>query len=158
LSLVRSKSKEWGIDPHRIGILGFSAGGHLAAEAATNWDRRSYEAIDDVDKESCRPDFAVLIYPAYLIAKNGEGLAPEIRVTKETPQTFFAQAENDPVTVESSLRMCLALKRAGVPAELHVYPTGGHGYGLRPTKEAVTSWPARCAEWLKSRGLLTPSK
>jgi acetyl esterase/lipase len=154
MSLVRSKASEWGINPQRIGLLGFSAGGHLAAETATNFDHRSYDAIDDVDKVSCRPDFLVLVYPAYLVNKAGDGLAPEIRVTKETPPTFLAHAENDPVTVESSLRFFLAMKKAGVPGELHVYPTGGHGYGLRRTAEPVTTWPLRCEEWLRTRGLL----
>ncbi len=154
MSLVRSKASEWNLDPARIGILGFSAGGHLAAEESTNFDHRAYDPIDDVDKVSCRPDFTILIYPAYLVNKAGDGLAPEIRVTKETPRTFFAHAENDPVTVESSLKMFSALKKAGVPAELHVYPTGGHGYGLRRTSEPVTTWPERCAAWLRTQGLL----
>lgn len=154
VSLTRGKAKEWGLDPNRIGVLGFSAGGHLAASAATNWDRRAYEAIDSVDQVSCRPDFAILVYPAYLAAKEGDGLTPEIRVTKETPPTFFAHAGDDPVTVESSVRMYLALKKANVPADLHVYATGGHGYGLRKTDEPVTTWPERCAEWLKHRGFL----
>lgn len=155
LSLVRSKAKEWGVDPNRIGMLGFSAGGHLAAEAATNWDRRAYEAVDEVDRTSCRPDFLVLIYPAYLTTKGSESLAPEIRVSRETPPTFFAHAGNDGISVENSVQTYLALKRAGVPAELHVYPTGGHGYGLRRTAEPVTTWPERCEVWLRGRGLLT---
>lgn len=154
VSLVRSKAEEWGIDPKRIGMLGFSAGGHLTAATATNWDRRTYEAVDEVDKVNCRPDFTILIYPAYLTAKEGEGLAPDIRVTKETPPTFFAHANDDPVTPESSVRMYLALKRAGVPSELHVYNTGGHGFGLRPSEHPCSQWPQRCADWLKVRGLL----
>ncbi len=158
LSLVRSKAKEWDIDPKRIGLLGFSAGGHLAASAATNYDKRAYDAVDDVDKVGCRPDFLVLIYPAYLTAKSGEGLAPEIRVTKETPPTFFAHATNDPVTPESSVRMYLALKRAGVPAELHVYASGGHGFGLRPSEHPCSTWPSRCGEWMKTRKILDGGK
>jgi acetyl esterase/lipase len=156
LSLVRSKAAAWGIDPKRIGMLGFSAGGHLTAWAATNFDQRTYDPIDDVDKGSCRPDFAVLVYPAYLVQKGKEDLAPDIRVSKETPPVFFAHAGDDPVTVESSVRTYLALKRAGVPAELHVYASGGHGFGLRPSNMPCATWPQRCAEWLTAQGLLKP--
>lgn len=155
ISLARSKSKEWGLDPERIGVLGFSAGGHLAASALTNSDRRAYQPVDDADRASCRPSFGVLVYPAYLTNKEGTALAPEIRVSKDTPPVFFAHASNDPITSENSVQMYLALKRAGVPAELHIYPTGGHGYGLRPTEETVTTWPQRCADWLKRQGLLS---
>jgi len=155
VSLVRSKAKEWGIDPERIGVLGFSAGGHLAASTLTNSDRRAYEPADEADRASCRPNFGVLIYPAYLTNKEGTALAPEIRVAKDTPPVFFAHASNDPISSENSVQMYLALKRAGVAAELHIYPTGGHGYGLRPTEETVTTWPQRCADWLKRQGLLS---
>ena len=110
LSLVRSKAKDWGLDPKRIGMLGFSAGGHLTAWTSTNFDKRAYEPIDEVDKESCRPDFTVLIYPAYLANKARDALVPEIRVTKETPPMFFALAEDDPVTVDSSILMYQALE------------------------------------------------
>lgn len=154
ISLVRSKSKEWGLDPDRIGILGFSAGGHLSAATLTNSDRRAYEPVDEADRTSCRPSFGVLIYPAYLTNKEGTALAPDIRVSKDTPPVFFTHASNDPISSENSVQMYLALKRAGVPAELHIYPTGGHGYGLRPTEETVTTWPQRCADWLKRQGLL----
>ncbi len=156
LSLTRSKAKEWGIDPRRIGMLGFSAGGHLTAWASTNFDHRSYKAIDAVDEVSCRPDFTILIYPAYLLVKGKLELAPDIRVTKETPQTFFAHAADDPVTPQSSVVMWQALKQAGVPAELHVYASGGHGFGLRPSDKPCSTWPQRCADWMKSRGLLKP--
>jgi acetyl esterase/lipase len=154
MSLVRGKAKEWGIDPARIGMLGFSAGGHLAASAGTRFDRRAYEPVDEADRVSCRPDFLVLIYPGYLANKESDGLSPEIRVSKETPPAFLAHAGNDSVSAENSVLMYLALKRAGVPAALHVYPTGGHGYGLRTTREPVTTWPARCEEWLRRQGLL----
>jgi acetyl esterase/lipase len=152
LSLIRSKAGELGIDPKRLGILGFSAGGHLAASAATNFDKRSYEAVDAVDEMSCRPDFAVLIYPAYLL-KGKDGLAPDIRVRKECPPVFFAHAGDDPIPADNSIRMYLALKQAGVRAELHVYASGGHGFGLRPGRPCTT-WPQRCAEWMQSSGLL----
>ncbi len=154
LSLVRGKAGEWGLDPQRIGMLGFSAGGHLTAAVSTNFDKRSYETIDAVDKVSCRPDFTVLIYPAYLVEKNGTQLKPDIRVTKETPPTFFAHAANDPVTPESSVAMFLALRKAGVASELHIYSSGGHGFGLRPTASPSATWPARCADWMRTQGLL----
>jgi acetyl esterase/lipase len=151
MSLARSKASEWGFDGNRLGILGFSAGGHLAAATSTNFDRRHYEAIDAIDKTSCRPDFAVLVYPAYLI--EGDHLAPEIRVSKDTPPTFFAHAGDDPITAENSVQMYLALKRAKVPAELHIYSSGGHGFGLRKSDHPCSTWPKRCEEWMRGRGL-----
>ncbi len=154
LSLVRSKAKEWGIDPQRLGILGFSAGGHLTAATATNFDKRTYEPVDEIDKLSCRPDFAVLIYPAYLMAKDKDELNPEIRVRKDCPPMFFAHAGNDGVKADNSVLMYLALKRAGVPAELHVYTTGGHGFGLRPSSQLCSTWPQRCADWLRNQGIV----
>src|SRR5579884_1873722 len=156
LSLVRSKAKEWGIDPHRIGQLGFSAGGHLTARAATNFAQRAYTPLDDVNQVSCRPDFVVLIYPAYLITKKGE-LFPTIPVSKSTPQTFLAMAEDDPINVDNAVAFYRALKRAKVPAEMHLYATGGHGFGLRPSKHPCHTWPKRCEEWLRSQGLLRPT-
>ncbi len=155
--LVRGKAAEWDLDPKRIGMLGFSAGGNLTAWTATNFDKPSYEPIDDADKVSCRPDFAVLIYPAYLLNKDHDGLAADIRVTKETPPMFLAQAGDDPVLPQNSVEMYLALKKAGVPAELHVYASGGHGFGLRPSGKPCSTWPQRCADWMKDRGLLKPT-
>jgi acetyl esterase/lipase len=157
LSLVRSKAAEWGLDPQRIGMLGFSAGGHLTAWAATNFDHRAYEPIDAVDQVSPRPDFAVLVYPAYLITRDKTGLAPDIRVTKDTPRCFFAHAADDGVPAENSVQMALALRKAGVPAELHIYGKGGHGFGLRPSENTCSTWPQRCEEWLRSQGLLKPA-
>lgn len=154
ISLVRSKAEEWKLDPNRIGLLGFSAGGHLAASAGTHFDRRAYEALDGVDKVSCRPDFLVLVYPGYLANAEGTGLRPDLRVTQDTPRTFLVHAGDDPVTVDSSIQFYRALKQAKVPADLHVYSTGGHGYGLRKTDEPVTTWPERCAEWMRKAGLL----
>jgi acetyl esterase/lipase len=154
LSLTRSKAKEWGIDPKRIGMLGFSAGGHLTAWASTNFDKRAYDAVDDVDKVSCRPDFAVLVYPAYLLVKDKDELAPDIRVGRDTPPIFFAHAGDDGVRPENSIVMYEALKKAGVRAELHVYAAGGHGFGLRPSDKPCSTWPQRCGEWLKAQGVL----
>ena len=155
LGLVRHRATEWGIDPKKIGILGFSAGGHLAALASNQCDPRSYPVVDEADSASCRPDFTVLIYPAYLTLKDeGDRIAPEFHLTAETPPTFIAMAEDDPIRVETALFYAIGLKKAKVPFELHVYPTGGHGYGLRPTKNLVTTWPQRTADWMRSRGLL----
>jgi acetyl esterase/lipase len=156
ISLVRSKAGDLGIDPKRIGLLGFSAGGHLAAWASTNFDKRAYEPVDDADKVECRPDFTVLIYPAYLVKKGNAGLVDEIRAGSQTPPTFLAHAGDDPVTVESSVQLYLALKRAGVPAELHVYSSGGHGFGMKPINKPVAAWPQRLEDWMRSRGLLKP--
>lgn len=157
VSLVHSKAAEWGIDPKRVGMLGFSAGGHLTAWTATNFDKRSYEPIDDADKASCRPDFVVLIYPAYLVTKDKSALAPDIRVSKDSPPTFFSHAADDGVTADSSVEMFRALRKAGVQAELHVYNSGGHGYGLRTSRGPAATWPTRCADWMNVRGLLTPN-
>jgi len=155
MSLVRSKAAEWHFDPHRIGMLGFSAGGNLTGFACTHFDRRAYEPIDEVDKTSCRPDFAVLVYPAWLNREGTAELDPELHVSKNTPPAFFVHADDDPIKAESSVAMYLALKHAGVPAELHIYATGGHGFGLRPTDKPCSTWPQRCEEWLSSRSLLS---
>jgi len=155
MGLIRSRAKEWGIDPQRIGVLGFSAGGHLSAALSCNYERRSYPTVDGADSVSCRPDFAILIYPGGLVVKEkGDRIAPELNVSANTPPTFLAMAADDPVRMENAVFYTVALKNARVPVELHIYPTGGHGYGLRRTKELVTIWPDRAAEWMRSRGLL----
>jgi len=155
VGLVRHRAKEWGLDPKRIGILGFSAGGHLAALAGTSFEKRAYAPVDEADRESCRPDFTILIYPAYLAREgNLSQLSPELAVGPSTPPAFIAMTMDDPIHVENAFTYALALKNAKVPVELHIYPTGGHGYGLRPSKEAVVSWPARAAEWLEAAGWL----
>jgi acetyl esterase/lipase len=155
VGLVRSSAKEWAIDPQRVGVLGFSAGGHLCAALSASAGRRSYPRVDAADDASCFPDFQLLIYPGGLVpGGGGGGLGPEVAVTSTTPPTFLAMAQDDPVRVENVLGYAQALQQAKVPMELHVYPTGGHGYGLRPSKDFVTSWPQRAADWLRSRGLL----
>ena len=154
LGLVRSHARDWEVDPARVGLLGFSAGGHLAAWASTNYEKRAYEPVDDADKLPCKPDFAVTIYPGGVL--KGGKIAPEIRVTSETPPTFLAVATDDRGSVDSTVQYYLALKHAGVPAELHVYESGGHGFGLRPTGKASATWPARCEDWMRDRGLLKP--
>ena len=154
MSLLRHRASEFGIDPKRIGMLGFSAGGHLTAATATNFDRRSYPRLDPVDETSNRPDFAILIYPGYLVKKDSDVLNANVRVTKDTPPCFFAHAANDGVSPNNSIQMFLALRREKVPAELHVYSTGGHGFGLRPSNDPSSNWPKQCAEWLRVSGFL----
>jgi acetyl esterase/lipase len=148
ISLVRHNAAKWKIDPRRIGVIGFSAGGHLAANLSNNYSLRTYDTVDEADSESMRPDFAMLIYPAYLVGPKDENLAPEMKIGPQTPPTFLIQAENDGVRVENSLVYYAALRKAKVPAEMHLYSEGGHGYGLRPNGLAITSWPVRASEWL----------
>jgi acetyl esterase/lipase len=156
LGMVRYRAAGWGLDPKRIGILGFSAGGHLVAALSTNFDTRTYPAVDDADKVSCRPDFTLLIYPAYLASKGDQApaLAPELKVTANTPPSFLIQAEDDSVGVENTLVYYAALRAARVPAEAHLYPIGGHGYGLRATLKPITGWPRLAEAWLRSLGVL----
>jgi acetyl esterase/lipase len=157
MSLVRSKASEWNLDAKRIGMLGFSAGGHLTAALCTNYEKRAYDPydlIESVDQVSCRPDFGVLIYPGGMLEKGNNQLREAIRVTKDTPPCFFAHASNDPVTPENSAVMYLALKRANVPAELHIYATGGHGFGLRPSDNPCSTWPKRCEEWMRNQKIV----
>jgi len=155
VGIVRSHAAQWGLDPERIGVLGFSAGGNLCAVLSANSASRNYSRVDASDDASCRPDFQLLIYPAYLVDdKGGYKIAPEAAVTAGTPPTFLVMAEDDPIRVENVIGYAMDLKEAKVPFDLHVYPTGGHGYGLRRTKEFVTTWPARAEDWMRSRGLL----
>lgn len=155
LRLLRHRAPEFGLDPQRLGVLGFSAGGHLAAVLSNRDDPDSYPAVDDADAGSSRPNFSILIYPAYLTQKEeGDRISPELSISASTPPTFISISADDPVRVEGPLAYTLALKQAGVPVELHVYPTGGHGYGLRRTENPVTTWPDRAQDWLRSQGLL----
>jgi acetyl esterase/lipase len=151
LGLVRAHAAEWRIDPSRIGVLGFSAGAHLAAALSTHFDERLYAPVDAADKLSCRPDFAVIVYPGYL-ALEDKNFAPnaDIHPTANTPPTFIVQAEDDPVHVENATVFFLQLKNAKVPAELHIYAQGGHGYGLRRTPLPVTAWPQSVETWLRT--------
>ena len=178
LGLVRFHAAEWHIDPHKIGVLGFSAGGHLSAAISTHFARRLYPAVDAADKESCRPDFAVVIYPGHLSLAAAErdarkgtkqfvihfppnadkdlGLNPDIPVTNQTPPTFLLQAEDDHVdNVNDSLAYYIALKNAGVPVEMHLYAQGGHAFGLRPTKFPITRWPQLVETWLGTLGIIS---
>jgi acetyl esterase/lipase len=158
VGLVRLHAAEWHIDPHKIGVLGFSAGGHLVAAMSTHFGHRLYEAVDAADKESCRPDFAVAIYPGHLsLARNSFGLNSDIgaHITRHTPPTFLLQNEDDHVDrVEDSLSYYAALKKAGVPVEMHLYAQGGHAFGLRRTKLPVTAWPQLVETWLGTIGVL----
>lgn len=156
LGLVRAQAKELGLDPHRIGVLGFSAGGHLSALLSNHYADRTYAPIDAADGVSCRPDFVVLVYPGGLAREeHGWDLNPQMSVSAAvTPPTFIVMAGDDPVHVEHATVYYSALQKAQVPAELHVYPTGGHGYGLRRTDNPVTAWPDRVADWMKAAGWL----
>lgn len=155
IRLVRQNAEAWKIDPTRVGILGFSAGGHLSVMAGTHWDESNYPRVDAADALSCRPDFLIPIYPAYLGDRHDPSrLSPLVRVNAETPPTFIAIAYNDKDRPIYAALLLVALKRAGVPAELHVYSQGGHGFGLRPSDKPACTWPQRCAEWLRVTGLL----
>ncbi|GGA39062.1 xylanase [Dyella nitratireducens] len=153
IRLVRFHAAQWGIDPHKIGVLGFSAGGYLVAEVSTNFKRRLYTPVDAADKESSRPDFAVPVYPGHLAAPHG--LNSNVPVTHETPPTFLVQAEDDYVDgVDQSLVYYAALKKAGVPVEMHLYAHGGHAFGLRPTQLPITEWPKLVEVWLRTIGVV----
>ncbi len=176
LRTVRAKAKEWGLDPQRIGILGFSAGGHLASTAATHFDDGDPHAADPIDRESSRPNAAILIYPVIslqppyghmgsrenLLGKTPadalvELLSNEKHVTAQTPPTFLVHtADDEGVPCENSLEFALACRKAGVPVELHLYAHGPHGFGMAPNDPVLGAWPAACAAWLKTRGFLTP--
>ena len=178
MGLVRFHAAEWHIDPHKIGVLGFSSGGHLSAALSNHFDHRLYPAEDAADKESCRPDFAVSIYPGHLSlsaaewdAKQGVkkfvashpanadkalALNPDLHVTGQTPPTFLLQAEDDHVdNVDDSLAYYIALKQAGVPVEMHLYAQGGHAFGLRRTKLPITGWPQLVETWLGTIGMIS---
>jgi acetyl esterase/lipase len=167
LGLVRQHAAQWHVDPHRVGVMGFSAGGHLVAAVSTHFDRRTYPPVDAADRLSSRPDFAIALYPGHLWAHEDEDhatrdetdltLRPDIHVTAGTPPTFLLQAEDDHVDgVEQSLAYYVALQKAGVPTELHLYAQGGHAFGLRPSKLPISHWPALVEQWLHTIGMLGP--
>ncbi|MDE3181752.1 MAG: alpha/beta hydrolase [Acidobacteriota bacterium] len=154
IGLMRFHAVEWRINPRKIGVIGFSAGGYLAAEISTNFERRLYAPVDAADKESCRPDFAVALYPGHLATPGG--LNPNVLVTGQTPPTLLLQAEDDPVdSVNNSLVYYMALKKAGVPVEMHLYAHGGHAFGLRLTKFPITRWPQLMETWLRTIGMIS---
>ena len=157
MGLVRLHAAEWHVDPHKIGVIGFSAGGYLAAEISTRYGQRLYMPLDDADKQSARPDFAMLVYPGHLAPDKTESLAlnRNVPVTPDTPPTLLVQAEDDDTDgVNQSLTYYLALKKAGVPVEMHLYAQGGHAFGLRQTALPVTGWPRLAEAWLRAIGML----
>ena len=156
ISLVRAHATEWHIDPRKIGVLGFSAGGHMVAAISTRFAERTYTPVDDADKESCRPDFAVAAYPGHLaVPETHFVLNPDIKVTSATPPTFLVQAEDDPLDpVENSLVYYSALRKARVPAEMHIYVRGGHAFGLRRTELPIGEWPQLVEKWLAAIGII----
>ncbi|WP_115528682.1 alpha/beta hydrolase [Xanthomonas arboricola] len=168
LGLVRAQASQWGVDPHKIGVLGFSAGGHLVAAASTHFTKRTYPPVDAADAESCRPDFAIAVYPGHLWAHEDEDhakrdpthlqLRPDITVSADPPPTFLLQAEDDEVDgVTQSLAYYVALKQAGVPTEMHLYAQGGHAFGLRAKELPIAHWPSLVETWLGTIGVLAPA-
>jgi acetyl esterase/lipase len=159
LRLVRSHAANWRIDPHKVGVLGFSAGGYLVAEVSTRFKTRLYAPVDAADQESSRPDFAIAIYPGHLaLAENTIALNPNIKshITSQTPPTFLLQNEDDHVdSIEDALSYYMGLKTANVPVELHAYAQGGHALGLRPSKLAVSGWPQLVEKWLGTIGMIS---
>jgi acetyl esterase/lipase len=156
VGLVRARAAQMRIDPRKIGVIGFSAGGHMVAAISTHFDKRLYAPVDAADSVSCRPDFAIALYPGHLtVPERGFVLNPDIRVTSQTPPTFLLQAEDDPVDpMENSLVYHAALRKAGVPVEMHLYATGGHAFGMRPTSVAITEWPLLLEQWLGTIGMI----
>ena len=149
IRLIRARAGEWGVDPHRIGVLGFSAGGELALLAATRYDKPVPASDDAIDKIDCRPDFQVLMYPGGL--NNPQAVA----VTKNTPPAFLCCTYTDRPTISRNLaEFYVILKDAGVPAELNIYGSGGHGWGVRPGPHPVATWTDRLIDWMRDRGLL----
>jgi acetyl esterase/lipase len=147
IRIVRNNSQKWNINPEKTGIMGFSAGGSLSARASTNFNKKTYAPIDKSDSLSCRPSFAMLIYPAYLDQGPNLTLTPELELSKDVPPVFIFQTADDPYG-NSALVMAGALRNAKLPVELHLLPSGGHGYGLRPGKIAAETWPLLAEKWL----------
>ena len=158
LRLVRLHAAEWHIDPHKVGVMGFSAGGHLVAATSTQYQKRLYAPGDAADKQSCRPDFGAALYPGHMLenTKTEFELNPTLPVTRDTPPTFIVQAEDDPVdTVQNSLVYYNALRNASVPVEMYLYAEGKHGFGVRPTENPITKWPELLEKWLGTIGMLS---
>ena len=155
VSLVRSKAREWGINPESIGVIGFSAGGHLAMATATSFDKRTYEPIDDVDKVSCRPDFAISAYGGLLKKTEKGEWAPWLGIPNGTPPVFLVHGGSDLISPpQQSVFMYLALKRAGISAELHIYAGAAHDFGVRTNNHPYSRWTVSCADWMRDRGFL----
>lgn len=158
VSLVRNRAGEWGLDAARIGMVGFSAGGHLVIATATGFEKRTYQPRDAADAISCRPDFVIAVYPGYLKAKDEDKLAPGLQVSAGTPPVFLAHGGADLISPpEHSVLMYLALRRAGIPAELHVYAGAAHDFGVRASDQPCSTWTTTCATWLRHQGFLKPA-
>ncbi|HZR18602.1 MAG TPA: alpha/beta hydrolase [Verrucomicrobiae bacterium] len=156
VSLVRSKAGQWGLHSQRIGIIGFSAGGHLAIATATQFEKRSYEPQDEIDRVSCRPDFAILVYPGYLKAKDKDELSSALSIPRGTPPVFLAHGDEDIISPpQHSVCLYLALKRAGIPAELHIYSGSAHDFGVRTNDHPCSAWTGACEQWLRYQGFST---
>jgi acetyl esterase/lipase len=160
LGLVRQHAAEWHVDPHKIGVIGFSAGGHLVAAVSTRFAQRTYQPVDAADELSCRPDFAIALYPGHLWTPGTNlTLRSDIHVRADTPPTFLLQAEDDNVDpVKHSLTYYFELQQAGVPAEMHLFAQGGHAFGLSPTKLPIGRWPELVEQWLHTIGVLGPQE
>lgn len=157
ISLVRSRAAEWGVHSDRIGVVGFSAGGHLAISTATNFEQRAYPAADDIDKVSCRPDFAVAVYSGYLKPADKFELSPSIKIPARTPPVFLVHGGDDIISPpEHSVVMYLALKQSNIPTELHIYQSATHGFGVRSSDHPFSTWPGACTKWLTYQKLLVP--
>lgn len=158
ISLTRLHAAEWHVDPQKIGVIGFSAGGHLAVATSVHFKKRHYARLDATDDISCRPDFAIAIYPGHLaVHRNGSGLQEDLskHLFKQIPPTFLLQNEDDKVDgVEQALSYYVGLKQVGVPVEMHLYAQGGHAFGLRRTNLPVTAWPELVIKWLVTIGVL----
>ncbi len=152
--VVRARAGKLGIDPERVGVLGFSAGGHLAAMASTAYAQSRYQKIDKMDLESCRPNFSILVYPAYLNKANTVELTDELVVDSKTPPAILIHTGDDGVSSLGSVAYYTHLKKSQVSAELHIFPNGGHGYGLRPSGNAVCHWPKITEGWMRTNGFL----
>lgn len=159
VSLLRNKAASWGLDPRRIGMIGFSAGGHLALATATSFPRRTYKPVDDADQQSCRPDFAVVCYAGYLKAKDKDELAPGLQIPQGTPPIFLVHGADDLISPpQHSVVAYLALRRAGVPAELHIYANTAHDFSVRDAARPYVAWKQACVQWLRSQRLLGPNR
>ncbi len=169
LGLVRRYAGAWRVDPHKVGVIGFSAGGHLVAAVSTHFAERTYRPVDAADALSCRPDFAIAVYPGHLWAHEDEPratrnqedltLRPDITVRADTPPTFLLQAQNDDTdSIEQSLAYYVALQKAGVPTEMHLYAQGGHAFGLRKSNLPIGRWPDLVERWLHTIGVLGPQQ
>ncbi len=156
IGVVRSRAGEWGVDRSKVGVIGFSAGGHLAAWVSTFGVERSYEPQDEADGQRCLPDFAVILYPYGIINFDSQRFDPGLKVTKATPPTFLVVASDDGFCVYNAVAYYRKLVRKGVPAELHAFESGGHSFAFRRTGTPSADWPRRCEEWMRGRGLCTP--